>query len=149
MKVVTVREDRPTPAEYAVHGSREPRTDGLHPRCKIMLARRLDDRMHVIVLDRVVNQSEAPALARRGEAALELLYQAGGAQRGQPAPHLQGDVTGMTPRKRRARTVIMARARAALAARTRASSTPARAFAQIEFELSGASRHDPDCDMQV
>jgi hypothetical protein len=55
----------------------------------------------------------------------------------------------MTIRERCARTVIMARARAARAARTRASSTPARAFAKIEIELPNASPHGLHCDMQL
>jgi len=43
--------------------------------------------------------------------------------------------------------VRMPRARAALAARTRASSAPARGFAEIELELLIASCHDLGSDM--
>ena len=136
-------------AKDTVDGSREPRADGFHSGCEISLARCLDDRMHVIVLDRVLDEPEAPPLARRSEAALELAHEADRAERRQPAPDLQGDMAGMTSRERRARTVIMLRARAALAARTRASSTPARGFAEIELELSNASHHDLQGDMQV
>jgi hypothetical protein len=45
--------------------------------------------------------------------------------------------------------MIMSRARAALAARTRASSTPARGFAKFELELSNASSHRMYSDMRV
>ncbi|HEX5066803.1 MAG TPA: hypothetical protein VFY49_11865, partial [Myxococcota bacterium] len=48
------------------------------------------------------------------------------------------------------RAMRMSRARAARAARTRASSTPARAFAKIELQLPNSTcRHDQHCDMQV
>ena len=103
----------------------------------------------MIVLDRIVNESEAPAIARRSEAALELAHELQAAKGRDAAPNLQRDVTGMAPHEFRSRTVTMARARAALAARTRASSTPARALAQIERELSHSTSHDPHLDMQV
>jgi hypothetical protein len=63
--------------------------------------------------------------------------------------HLQGDVAGMAPGDRGARTVRVPRTRAALAARTRASSAPARRVTKTEVELPSASCHDLHCDMQV
>jgi len=56
----------------------------------------------------------------------------------------------MPRRDRLARPVRMPRARAALAARTRALSTPARALAKIELQLPNpTNRHDPHDDMQL
>src|SRR5215831_16519643 len=147
VEMEAVREHRSAPAEDPVHGSRDARTDGLHSAGEIACARRLDDQMHVIVLDRVMDEPEAPAVARRSEAALELAYEPHGTERRQSAPHLQRDVTGKARRELRSRAARMARARAALAARTRASSSPARYLSEIEVELSNASRHRMHCDM--
>jgi hypothetical protein len=55
----------------------------------------------------------------------------------------------VTSRERRARTVIMARASATLAARTRAPASPARRISKIEIELTNSSRHHSHCDMLV
>jgi hypothetical protein len=52
----------------------------------------------VIVLNGVVDQAKAPALARQREAALELADQSHHSQRRQPSPHLQGDVAGKARR---------------------------------------------------
>ena len=71
------------------------------------------------------------------------------AQRRQPAAHLQRDMAGKTRRERCAHAVIMARARAARAARTRASSTPARCIAKIEIEPTSASRHRKQSDIPM
>jgi hypothetical protein len=103
----------------------------------------------VIVLNRVLHQPEAPAFAPRSEAALELSDQLHTPQRGQAASHLQRHVARKAGGERSTHPVIVARARAALAARTRASSAPAGAFAQIEIELPNSSCHAPQCDMQV
>ena len=149
VEVVAVREHAAAKAEHSIHAAGYTRRDGLHPTCEVVLARRLHEGMNVIVLDRVVNQSEAPAVARRSEAALELSNQSDRPQRRQPAPHLQRDVAGMTPRKRGARTMRISRIRAALAACARASSTPTRCLLQIEVELPRASCHGLHCDMQV
>src|SRR5262249_33114213 len=107
------------------------------------------DQVHVIVLDRVVHEPEPPALACLSEAALEFAYEPDRAKRGQPLLHLQRDVTRKTRRERCTHPVRMARARAARAARTRASSTPACALTQFELELPTSPCHDLHCDMQV
>src|SRR5262245_53175593 len=105
--------------------------------------------MHVIVLDRILRHAEAPALARRSEGSLELPHQTHASKRRHVAPHLQRDVAGIGSRKPTPRAMRMPRARAALAARTRAASTPARAFSQIELELPNSPCHERHCDIQV
>jgi hypothetical protein len=149
VQVVAVGENGSMAAEDAVHGSRQTRGDGFHAGREIPLARRLDDRMQVIVLERVLHQSKAPPVTSRSEAALELANQPGGAKRGQVAPHLQRDVAGMTTRERRTPPMRIARIRTALAPGTRASSTPARCIAKTEIELPSTPRHDSKSDMQV
>ena len=149
VQVVTIRENWTAAPEDSIHGACDARGDGFHAAREVLLAGRLDECVNVVVLDRVVNQSEAPALARRSEAALELANQPGRAKRGQVALHLQRDVAGMTPRERCARTMRISRIRAALAARARAPSSPARCRAQIEVELPSASRHRMHCDMYL
>jgi hypothetical protein len=147
VEVIAVREHATAHGEDSVHGPRESCGERFHSAGEIVRAGRLDERVQVVVLDRILNESEAPALARLGEAALELAHQSNGSQRRQSTPHLQGDVAGMTPRERRARTVIRARARAALAARTCSHSAPARCLTEIEFQLSSAACHRAHCDM--
>ncbi len=105
--------------------------------------------MDVVALERIVCDAEAPALARRREAVFPLANELLCPQRRQPAPHLQRHVTREQARERLTRSMRMSRARAALAARTRASSTPARAFVKAELELSCTPCHDLHCDMQV
>jgi hypothetical protein len=146
VEVIAVREHATAQAEHAIHGSCEARGERLHAAREIAAARSLDDEMHVIVLDRVVREAEATALARSHQVAFQLTYQSHCSQRRQSTPHLRGDMAGMTPRQRRARTVIVARARAAPAARTRASSAPPRSLSQIEIELPTPLSHRRQCD---
>jgi hypothetical protein len=141
MQVVPVGEHRSSALEHAIHSSRDPCGDRLHAAGELLRARGFHQYVNVVVLDRVLHETEPPALARRSEAALQLAKKPDRSQRRQPTPNLQGDVAGMTPRERRARTVIVARARAALAARTRASTTPARLVSKTEIELSSPLRH--------
>jgi hypothetical protein len=148
VQVVAISEHGASSAEDSIDCSREPRADGFHAACEIARAGRLDDRVQVVVLHRVLNEAEAPTLARRSEAALELTHQAKGPQRRQPAPNLQCDVAGMTTRERRP-PMRIARIRTGLAAGARASSTPVGCIAKIEIELSNATCHDPHCDMQM
>ena len=149
VQVVAVRENATASVEYPVHRSRQARRDGFHPGRQVPLAHGFCDQVHVIVLDRVMHQPEAPAVARFGEAALQLSHQPDRAQRGQVALHFQRHVAGKPRRERRTRPVRMARAWAALAARTRASAAPARRLPQIQIELTNSPRHDPHCDMQM
>lgn len=80
--VVAICEDRAASAENPIHGSRKARPDGFHPSCERLVARRLDDQVYVIGLDRVVGQVKPPALTRRSEAAFQLSDQGYRAQRG-------------------------------------------------------------------
>ena len=149
VQVVTVGEHAAAATEGSIHGSRKARANRFHARCEIARAPRLYDRVQMIVLNRIVNEPEAPALARRCEAALELTDELRAAQRRNAAPHLQRDVARMRSREITARPVCMSGVRAALAARTHASSTPARAFAKIEHQLLNPPCHGLHCDMQV
>ena len=150
VQVVTVGEHAAAATEGSIHGSRKARANRFHARCEIARAPRLYDRVQMIVLNRIVNEPEAPALARRCEAALELTDELRAAQRRNAAPHLQRDVARKTGGERRTSTPRMTRIQTGLAPGTRASSTPARCFSQIEIELPCPTcRHDLHCDMQV
>jgi hypothetical protein len=96
-----------------------------------------------------VGHAEAPALTGRGEAAFHLPHELHCSQRRDPASHLQRDVARKPRREWSARPVRISRIRAALSARTRASSAPARCLTQIEVELPRASSHDRHSDMRV
>jgi hypothetical protein len=80
--VESICQDRTSPLEDSVHGSREPRTDRFHARSEIARARRLDDRVQMVVLNRVLHEAKPPPVTRRGEAALELADQPDRAKRG-------------------------------------------------------------------
>jgi hypothetical protein len=101
VEVVAVGEHATAQEEDAVHGSREARSDGLHPRREVLTARGLHDHVHVIRLDRVVRHPEAPALARGAQAFLELPDESHVTQRRKPGLRLQRHVR--EPRRRRPR----------------------------------------------
>jgi len=149
VEVIAVGEDRTAAREDPVHGSRDARADRFHPAREIALARGFDDRVHVIVLDRIVHEPEAPPVAGRREAALELANQTDRPQRRQPAAHLQRDVAWEARRERTACTMRISRIRAALAASARASPTPARRVSEIEVELPTSSLHADQSDRRV
>jgi len=111
--------------EDTVHGSREPRTDGLHSACEIAVACRFDDQMHVIGLDRVMNDSETSALARSRQVALPFSYEPPRAQRGESSSHLQRHLAWVARRERRPCAMRIARMRPAPARRP-----PQRAFSR-------------------
>jgi hypothetical protein len=141
VQVIAVRQNGALAPEDAVHGASEPRAERLHAAGEIELACGLDDCMKVIALDRVVDEPEAAALARRSEAALQVSHQSPAAQRGHAAAHLQGDVAGEASRERSSRSVRIARIRSALASRAGAPAAPARDVAKIESQLTTASLH--------
>ena len=149
VEVKAIGEHGPAPLEHSVHGSREARSDRFHSRSEMALARRFDNGVEMVVLNRIVNQSEALAVARLSEAALQLTNQPHRSQRRQPAAHLQGDMARKSRRQRFPRSMRVSRIRAALAARARASSAPAIYLPQIEIELTSLPRHDLHCDMQL
>ena len=75
VQVVAIGEHGPVKAEDTVHGPGKSRTERLHSAREIARARGLDHGVHVIVLDRVVNQPEVPALARSRQAAFQLSHE--------------------------------------------------------------------------
>ena len=141
VEVKTICQHAARSPEHAIHRPGQARGNGFHPASKLSLACCLDQQVNVIALNRIVNQPEAPAVARRSEAAFLLANELHASQRRQPAPHLQRDVTRKARRERTPRAMRMSRARAALAARTRASSTPARALAKSELQLPNPTSH--------
>jgi hypothetical protein len=125
--------------EDAVRGAREARGDRLQPARQVAGARGLDDQVRVVGLDAVVDEAEAPALAGRPPAALELGDEARAAQRGKVRAHLQRDVAGMACGEGGASPMRIAPLRPGLAAGAGPRPAPARGRAQIEHELSRAS----------
>jgi hypothetical protein len=61
--------------EHAIHGPRKARGNRLEPARQVACAARFDDHVHVVALDRVMNQTEATAVARLPPASLQLGYQ--------------------------------------------------------------------------
>jgi hypothetical protein len=56
----------------AVDATRKTRGDRLQPTREIPRASRFDDHVHVVALDRVVNETKSTPLARRAPASLQL-----------------------------------------------------------------------------
>jgi hypothetical protein len=73
--VVAVREHRAAPVEDPVHRARDARDEGFHPAGEGVLARSFHDRVHMVVLDRVVHEAEAAAIAGLCETAFEFANQ--------------------------------------------------------------------------
>jgi hypothetical protein len=124
--------------EGAVHGARETCGDRLHPAGEIPCAGRLDDDVQMIALDRVVDEPEAPALARPVPASLKLGYEPTDPQIRHVVSHLQGDVTGVPRRERCPPTVRVARLRSGLAPGSGSGTAPARRRHEVERELCGS-----------
>src|SRR5262245_13454996 len=78
--VVAAVEHGPAPTARAIHRSRQPRCDALHPARERVFAMRLDDQMRVVSLERVVRDAEAALLARLRERAAPLAHEPGVAQ---------------------------------------------------------------------
>jgi hypothetical protein len=144
-----IEQNGPTSIEDTVHGSREPRTDRFHPAREIPRRRRLDDRMDMVSLDRVVDDTETPALASSPQRSLERAHEATTPQRGNAASHSQRDVTRMRAFMRCAKAMRIARTRAALSSGAFAAAAPRRRRSQIEGELLRSSRHDSECRIMV
>ena len=60
--VVTAVENRSSTTEDTIHGSRETRSDALHPARQGCSVRRFDQQMSVIVLERILDDAELHAL---------------------------------------------------------------------------------------
>ena len=65
VKVIPVGEHRSRTPEDPIGGSGQTRGKGFHSAGEIALTRGLHDRMNVVVLDRVLDQAEPTAIARR------------------------------------------------------------------------------------
>ena len=70
--VEAVGENGTAAPEDAIDRASYPRTDRLHAAGQVSGARRLDDHVYVVALDRVVDQTAAGAFAHHSKAALEL-----------------------------------------------------------------------------
>ncbi len=124
--VVAIREDRTAANKHSVHGSGEPRTDRLHPTTQVLCARRLRNQMHVVHLDRVVDETEPTALAGSSEARLHFAHEPRDAQRRDVAPYAQGHVAGMSRGEGRPAAMGITADRPRLATRAGSAPAPAR-----------------------
>jgi hypothetical protein len=93
--VSSIGEHRADALEDAVRRTRDPRAQRLHPAREIMRARRFDDRVDVVALDRVVDEAETPAFAGGAEALLQLTHDPHGPKGANVLTDLQRDVTWM------------------------------------------------------
>lgn len=141
VEVVSVGEYRAAPPEDSVHGTREARSDRLHSRRKILLARRLHDQVSVIGLERVVGDAEAPALARGAQASLELPDESHVAQRRKAAPRLERDVARESGGEGRPSAARVPRVLPRLSTSPGTAATPGRRVTESECELSRLSCH--------
>jgi len=80
VQVIAIREDRAAAPEGSVRGPREARGEGLHAGGEILLARRLQDEVGVVRLDRVVGDAEASSVTSGPQAFLEILHESHGAK---------------------------------------------------------------------
>jgi len=136
------------PAAQAKHASdrvRDTCSDRFHAGGEIAAARRFDDQMNVVALQRVVHHAEPRAVPNDAQASFELAYEANRAERRDAAPQLQRDVTGVSRGERLATSVRIERMRAALAPRPVASAAPGRRRAEDQRELADGARHGRDC----
>jgi hypothetical protein len=92
MQVVAVGEDWTAAAEGPVDRPGEPGTDRLHPAGEVARIRGLDEKVHVVSLEGIVNDAEATAFAALAQAPLPLAHQAGLAQGRDAAPDPERDV---------------------------------------------------------
>jgi hypothetical protein len=67
--VIAPEQDPPSKAEHAMRCASYARGDRLHPASQRVLARRLDDQVQMVALDRELGDAELAAFAPRGEAA--------------------------------------------------------------------------------
>jgi len=90
--MISIGQDRSYPLEDPVGRSRQPRTDGFHATSQGVCVRCLDQEVHVIRLQRVVDDSEIATLARLAESALEGLDELGEAERRNASADPERDV---------------------------------------------------------
>ena len=142
--VAAIGEHAPSAVKDAVHATREARGDRLHPAREVPSAGRLDDHVHVVVLDRVVNQPKPAPLARLAPASLQLGHQPRSPERRNVLAHLQRDVTRMPACQRRSPPVRIPSRRSSLPPRTDPRTAPPRPRLEFELQLPRSQRHARD-----
>lgn len=141
-KVIATVQDRPGDREGAVDRMREARADRLHPAAESLLAGRLDEEMHVVDLDGVVDNPKVAALAALSEARPKLLNEATSAERRESGAHSHGDVGGRPAGYRRTPEVLDSRPRTRWAARATSRTSPSEATPEQERHLTcGSALH--------
>lgn len=141
MQVETIGEHASAQIKDTMNGARDARTDRLHAGGEVETARRLDDQVDVIALQRVVDHAEVGTVSDGAEGALEFAYEADGAERGDAAAEFQRDVAGVIGGEGLARSVRIARVRGRFATGAVATAAPGRGRAEVEGELAVASLH--------
>lgn len=143
-QMVPIGQHRPTTAEDPVRSACEPRADRDHPAAQQRRSVRFDEEMHVIALQRVVDESEPFALARRRHADLELTHEPRRAKRWDVGTNAYRHVCGVTRGEARPRHMGHAGA-LALRLPTCASppAAPRPARDERQRQLPARSRHAP------
>ena len=141
-QVVAVREDTPAPPERPVHGECEARGEGFHAAGERLASGGLDDEVGVVVLEGVVDEPEASALAAAAEGVLQGAHDAGEAQGGEPGAHLQRDVAGPRAGEGLPGAVAHARVRPGAPAGARARIVPERSAVEGELGLCRRCSHN-------
>jgi len=142
--VVSPVQDCAAPTEDPVHCARESRSETLDSIRERRSAVGFDQQVHVIVLERVVDDAEIPALAERSERYFDLTHEARGSHRG----HVAADADRHQARVALGKVCALAmphpRPRSRPPARAFPRPTPTRGNLQVKRELT-AMRHTLDC----
>ena len=139
--VAAVGEDCAYPSKDAIDGSSEACRERFEAAGEVLFAGRLDDQVDVVALDRVVNESEAAAVADFAPAPLELADEPSRSQGRDVLSYFQRDVTWMTRSERCSSLMRIAAVVSRLSPRTRTGAAPARRQFELEPELSRLRFH--------
>jgi hypothetical protein len=131
VNVATIGEDRARSVPDAIHRARESRDDGLQSARQIMRATRLDDQVHMVALDRILNQTEPAAVACLAPASLELVHQLCRPKLVNFLSNLECHVARMPRRERLSPTVGIASPRPGFPPRAGPRPTPLRLRGEI------------------
>jgi hypothetical protein len=132
-QVVAIAQHGPARSERAVHGAGEARAERLHPAAERLRAVGFDDEVRVVRLDRVFDDAEIAARAKRPERVLELRDQQTSPQRRQSRTRLQCHERRMRRRDSVAAAMSHARPRPGASTRAEASTATSR---ESKSELS-------------
>jgi len=141
MDVAAIGEHAADAMEFPIYGPRKARGNCLKPARQVPRATGLDDQMHVIALDRIMNETKSAALARLAPASLQLGHQIRNSERGNVLPHLERDMTWMTRCQRCSPPVRIASRRPRLEPRAGPRAAPTRRRLELELKLSRSQRH--------